>query len=705
MKYSIVLIFLCSLLAACGGGSGNDTPPVQQNNAPVAIADSVSVALSKSITIDVLANDTDAEDDSLSIASVSNVSGGTASIVSNEILFVADTKVGDFSFDYTVSDGNSESDAATVSLSVTAFTLSLSGSTTAALSNGTVTAHWGNQTVSAPVSEQGTYSIDIDVVDIASFIRLSAESESNSAYLESLVGEAGWLIEQSDDSDHVSAQTVPALSLNEARTALAGMVKHIQDGVPVSTSAYNEGLDQVTTKELMALIEFLLIANNESESLTESIDSVKVWLEQLDYNYLSSNNRDGLPYEHSFITDDRFISLWRNLVDNSNWLDASASFDVNEHPIYSTDEHYINGGLFSLTSENTFNYYTSAGKINGDYAFENDVFILTGSNGSPLSEEVTESRACSETGTLTSREHSRELVLLEASDNRELYLQISEHSSSYQDEYGIECDEANFVETTSLFKQIDFSEFSEVTSGIELALPFYGKNEGGEYYTYASRVSFDNSQFVVERNGLSGTWAITDNDVLQLDFSDGTEYRFSKLFELDGTSPVISEYREQNELIKVYAGMTAKVDLGLMTLDFTGRMEWIPAFEGVRGLGFTFQEDGKGFQSFNDTYPLEWVMSSLSQYTFEVTSNKMTATYTYDKGNYSPSFDNCESSGNECVVWRTREMEVIGVSNDLVYLINNQVVDYDLVLDLGSNPFKSGYIGAYKRVPLILQPL
>jgi hypothetical protein len=90
------------------------------NNAPVANDDSAVTAQGVAIDIAVLANDSDADADALSISSVTQPAHGAASINGTSLRYVPATGyVGDDAFGYTATDG-ADSDTATVSLSVTA---------------------------------------------------------------------------------------------------------------------------------------------------------------------------------------------------------------------------------------------------------------------------------------------------------------------------------------------------------------------------------------------------------------------------------------------------------------------------------------------------------------------------------------------------------------------------------------------------------
>jgi len=95
----------------------NVTAPV--NNPPVANGDSGSVEKNKSVTINVVGNDTDADGDSLSVQSVSAASQGTVSYSGGSVTYTANWNAsGSDSFTYTVSDGKGGTDTATVVITI-----------------------------------------------------------------------------------------------------------------------------------------------------------------------------------------------------------------------------------------------------------------------------------------------------------------------------------------------------------------------------------------------------------------------------------------------------------------------------------------------------------------------------------------------------------------------------------------------------------
>ena len=90
------------------------------NDAPVANNDSVVTTKNKAKAVLVLANDSDVEGDELSIDSAtSEVHGTTAIQANNTVIYTPEPDfVGEDSFEYTVKDGVSGVDTATVTISV-----------------------------------------------------------------------------------------------------------------------------------------------------------------------------------------------------------------------------------------------------------------------------------------------------------------------------------------------------------------------------------------------------------------------------------------------------------------------------------------------------------------------------------------------------------------------------------------------------------
>jgi len=91
------------------------------NEPPVALDDSATTAVDTAVTIDVLANDFDADGDTLTVVSVTQ--GAHGSVVNNgdDVTYSPDSGfTGTDGFTYTISDGEGGTDTATVTIAVTA---------------------------------------------------------------------------------------------------------------------------------------------------------------------------------------------------------------------------------------------------------------------------------------------------------------------------------------------------------------------------------------------------------------------------------------------------------------------------------------------------------------------------------------------------------------------------------------------------------
>jgi VCBS repeat-containing protein len=93
------------------------------NDAPVANADTATVAEDGMVSVTVLSNDTDPDGDTLTVASVTQGAHGTVSINPDKTVKYtpAANYNGSDSFTYTISDGNGGTATATVTVTVTAF--------------------------------------------------------------------------------------------------------------------------------------------------------------------------------------------------------------------------------------------------------------------------------------------------------------------------------------------------------------------------------------------------------------------------------------------------------------------------------------------------------------------------------------------------------------------------------------------------------
>ena len=91
------------------------------NNAPVAVDDSTSTNEDTPVTVNVVSNDTDAENDPLTVSAVTQGTNGTVTFAAGSVTYTPNANYnGTDSFAYTANDGTADSNVATVTIGVAA---------------------------------------------------------------------------------------------------------------------------------------------------------------------------------------------------------------------------------------------------------------------------------------------------------------------------------------------------------------------------------------------------------------------------------------------------------------------------------------------------------------------------------------------------------------------------------------------------------
>lgn len=197
------------------------------NHTPVAADDFASTMENTAVTINVLANDTDPDNDSLSVLAVTQHQndGGIASInADNTITYTpADGFSGDAVFDYTVSDGNGGTDTATVSVTV--------------------------NPANPPSSTMST-SIDLDITEMQKgkntfhyVIATVTVVDSSGNPVDNVTVNGHWsgLVHDTDSGVTGSGEKDGTVSLDSDATKKTGDITFTIDSVVGSGYAYDEG--------------------------------------------------------------------------------------------------------------------------------------------------------------------------------------------------------------------------------------------------------------------------------------------------------------------------------------------------------------------------------------------------------------------------------------------------------------------------------
>lgn len=170
------------------------TEPI--NSQPDAVNDTITTSEDKSITIDVLANDSDSDGDALSVTSTSTPSSGTTTInVDSTVTYNPNQNfAGSDSFSYTISDGKGGTDTATVSVTIerindtlTVMTSSLSGK---------------------PISGLWTEIWDGETLIVSGFSPLSYELQTGKQYIVYVADWQNYRFKHWEDNSTDSGRTI-----------------------------------------------------------------------------------------------------------------------------------------------------------------------------------------------------------------------------------------------------------------------------------------------------------------------------------------------------------------------------------------------------------------------------------------------------------------------------------------------------------------
>ncbi len=242
------------------------------NDDPVANDDTASTSAGTPVDVDVLANDTDVDGDTLTISAVGAAANGTAVIVGGAVQYVPNAGFsGTDTFSYTVSDGNGGSDTATVTVSVGALPM---------LSIADVTVTEGNAanlTVSLSAPSGQTVTVQYATSDGGATAGADYTAASNTITFAPGVTTQTIAIATLDDTLDELAETF-SVTLSAPGGATIG------DGTAVVTIADNDpapslSIDDVTVAE----------GNAGTSSATFAVSLSAVSGQQVTVNFATSN--------------------------------------------------------------------------------------------------------------------------------------------------------------------------------------------------------------------------------------------------------------------------------------------------------------------------------------------------------------------------------------------------------------------------------
>ena len=293
-----------SVLTACGGGDDSAPEVIPEVEvAPVAVDDLGIAQDNKSVIFDVLENDTDENNDSLTIEAVTIApENGTAQISDNKIMYTANIDfVGVDTMSYRVSDGGLTSEA-NVEIVVN-HTMTVSGIVTdSPIADATVFISLGGHDFVAIADAEGRYELPIVINDFDDIVTLKAlgnpDNNQVNVELRSTLGGAKSLLGSLDAQRHLTNEISHLTNVTHVTTASYLLVKDRNNNQDVtSVEQLNKLRSEISPEELLDTAGFIkLLVDNPSfqiptgGTLLSVLDSTTGNTSAAIQAYLTANN-------------------------------------------------------------------------------------------------------------------------------------------------------------------------------------------------------------------------------------------------------------------------------------------------------------------------------------------------------------------------------------------------------------------------------
>lgn len=277
-KKNFILLLTAAILSGCGSDS---TPSVVEqeaivNSAPQATSDLAIVQNNVKTTIDVLANDTDKDNDQLTILSIINQpKSGTVKIVDNKIIYTPELDVATTeTITYEVSDGELTAEG-NVEVTVN-HTMTLSGVITdSPIANALVSITIGDEVFEAEADAVGNYTLPITINDMSALIFVNAKGNpangQENVELIAVVGKSSSLLALIDGERQLTNDENNKTNVTHVSTAMYLLVKDRSENGDITTeNEFNKLVGEITTKELIETAGFIkLLVDNADFKIPE----------------------------------------------------------------------------------------------------------------------------------------------------------------------------------------------------------------------------------------------------------------------------------------------------------------------------------------------------------------------------------------------------------------------------------------------------
>ena len=288
-KTHISLAILAALsLTACGSDSDDTNPPIEEpvNVAPQAVADSAEVESGSSDSIDVLANDTDEDGDTLEITDVSEPENGTAEIADGAITYTPNEGfLGDDSFTYTISDGE-ETAQADVTVTVVDTVTVVGLITDEPIPFADISLTVDGETFEVQADENGRYELPVKIKNLEGdqVIRMTArgtEEGQTHVRLNSLLMSSTDLIETAGTDGELTRDEFNDVNVTHVTTARDVLIRKAAENETLTTEnidIFGNAIDPDLLIQMAAVVK-LLTDDPETFALPEGVEDVESFIE------------------------------------------------------------------------------------------------------------------------------------------------------------------------------------------------------------------------------------------------------------------------------------------------------------------------------------------------------------------------------------------------------------------------------------------
>lgn len=290
-KHQLALAIVAALgLSACGSDSDDNnvsTPPEEPvNSAPQAVADSAEVESGSSDSIDVLANDTDEDGDTLEITEVSDPENGTAEIADGAIMYTPNEGfLGDDSFTYTISDGE-ETAQAEVTVTVVDTVTVVGLITDEPIPFADISLTVDGETFEVQADENGRYELPVKIKNIEGdqVIRVTArgtEEGQTHVRLNSLLMSSTDLIETAGADGELTRDEFNDVNVTHVTTARDVLIRKAAEDEALTADnidTFGNAIDPNLLVQMAAVVK-LLTDDPETYALPDGVEDVESFIE------------------------------------------------------------------------------------------------------------------------------------------------------------------------------------------------------------------------------------------------------------------------------------------------------------------------------------------------------------------------------------------------------------------------------------------